>query len=90
MWSATAAKLKWTARPANPVIASQNGFNGPFWNDPSIIRVGDQLVMYMSRNVVPVRATSKNGVNWAIDPRPLLQPSPGPKSFDGSRVGTVR
>jgi predicted GH43/DUF377 family glycosyl hydrolase len=95
--SALAEELKWTPHPLNPVIANQNGFNGPYWNDPSVIRVGTQLVMYMSRNVepignnhhvVPVRATSQDGVNWSVDPTPLLQPSPGEESFDGLRIET--
>lgn len=94
---AFAEDLKWTPHPGNPVIANQNGFKGPYWNDPSVIRVGTKLVMYTSRNVepignnhhvVPVRATSDDGVSWSINPTPLLQPSPGPDSFDGLRVET--
>ena len=92
-----AADLRWTPHPRNPVIANQNGFAGPYWNDPSVIRVGPTLVMYMSRNVghisddhhvVPVRAISHDGVSWSVDATPLLQPSPDPESFDGLRVET--
>lgn len=95
--SASADNLKWHAHPGNPIIPNQNGFKGPYWNDPSVIRTDTGLVMYMSRNVepigdkhhvVPVRATSQDGVHWSINPTPLLQPSPGEESFDGLRIET--
>lgn len=64
------------------------------WNDPSVIKEGDQYVMYATANVggkwgtvLPFRGTSSDGINWTMDTKPLLQV--GRKgSFDEDSVET--
>jgi len=64
------------------------------WNDPSVIKVNNQYIMYVTANiggkwgtVLPFRAVSSDGMNWNINRKPLLQL--GAKgSFDEDSVET--
>jgi len=64
------------------------------WNDPSVIKTDKGYVMYATANiggkfgtVLPFRGTSKDGINWKMEDKPLLQL--GKKgSFDQDSVET--
>lgn len=64
------------------------------WNDPSVLKDGKGYVIYATANiggkfgtVLPFRGTSKDGINWNMEEKPLLQP--GKKgAFDEDSVET--
>jgi len=60
-----------------PELVLNSGFNGADWNDPSVVRVGNQYWMYASSNLgfagppSPVqiyRWVSSDGTTWALNP----------------------
>jgi predicted GH43/DUF377 family glycosyl hydrolase len=66
-----------------PIIEAGQHRENSFWNDPAVIKDGDNYVMYMTTSlkepwkppVAPFRAVSKDGINWTLDPKkPLLSP----------------
>jgi hypothetical protein len=77
----------WKLYPGNPIIKAGDFRDKGLWNDPSVLKVGDTYVMWLTSSikdpfkppVVPFRAVSKNGVDWHLDPpRPLMDPSGTP------------
>jgi predicted GH43/DUF377 family glycosyl hydrolase len=73
---------------ANPILTRDSQFAGSDWNDPSVIKVGNQYVMYASSdhsfdmNIAIYRMVSNNGLNWT------LSPSTPVFSADRSSAGT--
>ncbi len=66
---------------AEPVLPAGHDRKEGLWSDPSVLKVGDQYVMYMASSIerpfqppiVPFRAVSPDGVNWTLSPKdPLL------------------
>lgn len=64
------------------------------WNDPSVIKINEHYVMYATANVggqwgtvLPFRGTSKDGIHWVMNPRPLLALGQS-GSFDEDSVET--
>ena len=74
----------WTPNPGNPIIKAGDFLDKALWNDPSVLKVGDTYVMFMTTStkepfkppVLPFRAVSANGIDWHLDPpRPLMDTS---------------
>lgn len=83
-----ASQQKWVAaaRPL-PVLHAGQEVDYGLWNDPSVIKIGDEFVMYMATSItepfkppiLPFRAVSKDGINWKVYPKtPLLSASETP------------
>ncbi len=90
------ADAPWTPDPTNPQIEGTFWTND-CWNDPSVIRVGNEYWMYLSvgyddpSREDPVRihrAVSLDGLDWDIDPEPVLSPASSPLAFDYTKVET--
>jgi predicted GH43/DUF377 family glycosyl hydrolase len=65
------------------------------WNDPSVLKQGDTFIMYVTsnidgawENVVPFRATSRDGKNWMIETNNPLLPLGKSGAFDEKKVET--
>ena len=77
----------WALYPGNPVIKAGDHIDKGLWADPSVLKVGDTYVMYMTSStkvpfeppILPFRAVSKNGIDWRLDPaKPLMDASGTP------------
>lgn len=77
----------WSFPRPNPVIKAGDFLPRALWNDPHVMRVGDQYLMYMTTSVsepfkppvLPFRATSPDGFAWTLAPAtPLLSPAGTP------------
>jgi hypothetical protein len=75
---------QWRLDSRNPILKAGDLRDKAFWNDPSVLKVGELYVMYMTSSVkdpfkppiLPFRATSRDGVNWRLDPAaPLMDTS---------------
>lgn len=86
----------WKEHAGNPVIRMEQEVKKMVWNDPSVLKEGNLYRMWLSggdpsdlsRIVVQVHhATSTDGLNWKIDPQPIVRPGP-PKSWDDMRIET--
>jgi len=69
--------------------------SGSDWNDPSVIKVGSQYVMYASSdnnfdlNIAIYRLVSNDGLHWALSPSsPVFQADPNPAAWDHRAVET--
>jgi predicted GH43/DUF377 family glycosyl hydrolase len=102
---AQAAASRWTLSPANPIVSISRpprglagGGKGPqIWNDPSVLREGNDYWMYASmghggpRGVAIYRLRSADGVSWTVDNggSPVLEPGDRKKKdFDWFGVET--
>ncbi|GEM_PF-6354592 len=90
------ADAPWTPDPTNPQLRGAF-WSHDAWNDPCVLRVDDGYWMYLSTNYEdpsredPVRihrATSPDGLDWDVDPVPVLEPSSFPLAFDYTKVET--
>lgn len=74
-----------TAFPSNPIIKYGDGFADAAWNDPCVIKEGNQYIMYTtaavgiilsdSNEVKVYRQVSTDGYNWTLSPTiPVLEP----------------
>jgi predicted GH43/DUF377 family glycosyl hydrolase len=86
----------WRFNPHNPILRLGDLRPLATWNDPCVLKLGKQYVMYLttalrqpgSPPVLPFRAVSADGLKWRLDPpTPLLQPGPV-GSFDAASVET--
>lgn len=84
-----------TPSAQNPILENGSLFSRANWNDPSIMRVGDNYVMYASaaksfdENVKIYRMTSTDGRDWALSPsEPVLEKSPDATAWDSKSVET--
>ena len=77
----------WALHPGNPLVKAGDFRDKALWNDPSVLKVGDTYVMFMTSStqepfkppVVPYRAVSRDGLEWRLDPqRPLMDVSGTP------------
>lgn len=68
---------------ADPVLAAGRLREQGLWNDPHVLKLGDEYVMYMASSIerpfrppiVPFRAVSDDGFEWSLSPTaPLLSP----------------
>lgn len=88
-------ETEWAAHSANPVIKMGDGMPKAQWNDPSVIKIGEHYVMYLTanrtaagQNVVPFRAISVDGIHWRIDRKSLLARGRTKKDFDYAKIET--
>jgi predicted GH43/DUF377 family glycosyl hydrolase len=77
----------------NPIFKSGSFFNGSNWNDPSVIKVGTQYVMYASSGtgsgVQIYRLVSNDGANWSLSPSTaVFTNSPSATAWDRVSVET--
>lgn len=84
----------WHPYSSNPIILLEQEKPGAMWNDPSVIKVGSQYVMYLTTsqtagqdNISVYRAISADGINWDIKTELILIPGNG-GSFDEKKVET--
>jgi predicted GH43/DUF377 family glycosyl hydrolase len=84
----------------SPEIALGDGFSGADWNDPHVLKVGNQYWMYASSNLgfppspaSPVqiyRFTSSDAVNWSLAPAaPVLTVQTGQWDEGGNETPAV-
>ena len=84
-----------SASASNPVMtrgAPATAFAAD-WNDPSVIKVGNQYVMYATSdnnfdfNIGVYRLVSSDGLNWTPSPAtPVLQADPNVSAWDHQSV----
>jgi hypothetical protein len=72
----------WIENNNNPVIGYDMAGNSLIWNDPSVIKEGDNYRMWLSGgtglgiNFVKIyQALSTDGINWTINTTPQLAPA---------------
>ncbi len=77
----------------NPIIQNDDFFTGSHWNDPHVLIVGDQLIMYASSDkswdekVKIYRLISSDGINWSLNPStPVLELTEN--AWDGQSIET--
>ena len=80
---------------SNPILTRGSLLSGSDWNDPSVIKVGSQYVMYASSdnnfdlNIAIYRLVSNDGLNWILSPSsPVFQADPNPAAWDHRAVET--
>lgn len=67
--------------PSNPILKNGDHFKGSGWNDPSVLYVNGQFIMYASAgteggDVNVYRLVSNDGVKWSMSPQtPVLAKS---------------
>jgi predicted GH43/DUF377 family glycosyl hydrolase len=83
------------ASSSTPVLTGSSLLTGADWNDPSVLKVGNQYVMYASSdksfdfNISIYRLTSSDGATWALSPStPVLQANPTGGAWDHRAVET--
>jgi hypothetical protein len=86
----------WRFDPGNPVLRFGDLRPLASWNDPCVLKVGPEYVMYLTTAlrqpgappVQPFRALSPDGLKWRLSPEtPLLEPGPA-GAFDAASVET--
>ena len=84
-----------TTSASNPILTRGSLLSGSDWNDPSVIKVGSQYVMYSSSdnnfdlNIAIYRLVSNDGLNWTLNPpSPVFEADPNPAAWDHSAVET--
>lgn len=59
----------------NPILKNDSLFAGSHWNDPHVLKIGSDYVMYASsdngfnKNVKIYRLISKDGITWDLSPK---------------------
>jgi len=84
-----------TALSSNPVLTRNTLLAGSDWNDPSVLKLGSQFVMYASSDVnfnfdISIyRLVSSNGVTWSLSPSsPVFQADANGAAWDHRAVET--
>ena len=77
------------AYASNPVLTGGSLLSGADWNDPSVIKVGSNFVMYASSdqsfdfNIKIYRLISSDGLSWTLSPAsPVFQADPSALAWD--------
>lgn len=80
---------------ATPILTRDQLVTGSDWNDPSVLKVNGQYVMYASSdqnfdfNIAIYRMVSSDGINWALSPStPVLMADSSPSAWDHRAVET--
>ena len=85
---------------SNPIINYGDGFADAAWNDPCVLKVNGQYIMYLtaaegiflspSNTVKVYRKVSSDGYNWTLSPStPVLQPALGTYYEGGTETPSV-
>ncbi len=88
------------AFPANPIIHYGDGFPDAAWNDPCVLKLNGQYIMYLTaaegiilsaNNTVKVyRMVSNDGISWTLSPAtPVLEPALGTYYEGGTETPSV-
>lgn len=91
-----ASTSEWTEFENNPVIKYNDVLDGMLWNDPSVIKEGSGYRMWLTGAKpfdVPIvvkvyEALSDDGIEWNINPTPVLEPGE-PGTWDDLRTETA-
>lgn len=74
-------KMTWEVHKDNPCITFGQKIKNIIWNDPSVIKEDGRYRMWLSggtgvgiNHVKIYQAISNDGLNWDIDPNPVLKP----------------
>lgn len=80
---------------SNPVLTGGSLFAGSAWNDPTVLKVGSQYVMYASsdisfnHDIKIYRMVSNDGISWALSPSSaVFTANPSGTSWDHRAVET--
>jgi sucrose-6-phosphate hydrolase SacC (GH32 family) len=83
------------AYASNPILTRDTLLAGSDWNDPSVIKVGNQYVMYASSdknfdfNIAIYRMVSNDGLSWTLNPAtPVFQADANVAAWDHRAVET--
>ncbi len=80
-------QARWILHPGNPVVKAGDFIDKGLWADPSVLKVGDTYLMYMTSStkepfsppILTFRAVSNDGIHWRLDPaKPLMDASGTP------------
>jgi len=84
-----------SAQSPSPVLSMGDLVTNGTWNDPHVIKVGSQYVMYVSadhgfdQNIETYRLVSSNGSNWTLSPSaPVFSKASGVADWDRKSVET--
>lgn len=89
---------KFEAYAQNPIIKYGDGFTGAAWNDPTVLKIGNQYIMYASASIgisgtekVKIyRQISDDGYHWTLSPEiPVLEPKQGSYYAGGTETPSV-
>lgn len=87
----------WQSDIPNPCLSFGMLRRFASWNDPCVLKVDGNYVMYMTTAlgapgqppVLPLRAVSQDGTRWTLDPAtPLLVAGKDPSAFDFQSIET--
>ncbi len=82
-----ARQAQWAVDAGSPIIQAGDFLDRAMWGDPSVLKVGDGYVMYLSTStkepfkppILTFRAVSSDGIRWRLDPaKPLMDASGTP------------
>lgn len=82
----------------NPIIKYGDGFADAAWNDPTLLKVNGQYIMYItaasgitgSDKVKVYRMISNDGYAWSLSPQtPVLEPAPNTYYAGGTETPSV-
>jgi predicted GH43/DUF377 family glycosyl hydrolase len=83
------------ADSGNPIISMGSFFTGSNWNDPHVLKIGNQFVMYASadvnfgQNIKIYRLVSTDAKNWSLSPSTaVFERSSNPAAWDSSCTET--
>ena len=80
---------------STPILPLNSQFSGAEWNDPHVLKVGSDFVMYASadtnftKNIKIYRMISQDGKNWSLSPTAaVFQKSASAGAWDSQSVET--
>lgn len=83
------------ANSSTPQLTRDSLLSGSDWNDPSVLKVNDQFIMYASSDqnfnfdVAIYRLTSPDGIQWTLSPStPVFSANPNTSAWDHRAVET--
>lgn len=83
------------ASASNPILTRDSLLTGSDWNDPSVLKIGNQYVMYATTdnnfdfNVAVYRLISSDGISWALSPSTaVFEANPSGAAWDHRAVET--
>jgi predicted GH43/DUF377 family glycosyl hydrolase len=84
-----------TGSASNPVLTRDSLLSGSDWNDPTVLKINGQYVMYASSdqnfdfNINIYRLVSSDGISWSLNPStPVFQADANAAAWDHRAVET--